>query len=508
VRLAKLGGIALVWSALAGRAMAQTADGGAPPVVPDAAGPAPSPATPPPVAPFPEPEADAVAQPPPVPEAPPIMGPGDEEAKADLQQARLLPDASPLRLSNRVGSVALYGFGELDSLSDSTQSFGSRTSNFSLDRPHTLPGDERQSMLTPCASRLGARVGTSEASSVRVIFLAELGPSTQGSDLCQGNRLRHFYFALRSPIVDVLVGSYYALFGWGGKGFFPNTAAFLGVPGQLYHLEPQIRLSHIFRFDAVDFEIAIASAGSVQNERGAGEGHFGLRLAMNHWRGASAQGGGPPEASPLQVGVSTVGRALEITSFTAMGSTLPTVYGGGLAFNALIPIVPARGGDLSNALSGTIEWSRTSGLADMYPGLTGGVLFPAFPNPKNMLPTPVYMANIEPGIVTFDPSGRLRLIQWQALVLGLQYHAPFGWGRRLWLSGNLSRTRSSNAVAVTPQQALPFVWGSGCYYDLNAFVAPFRALQLALSYQATRQTFADGVQARNGRVQIAAAYFF
>ena len=66
----------------------------------------------------------------------------------------------------------------------------------------------------------------------------------------------HLYVAMRTPIVDVLVGRYYSLFGWGGKGLLPNTAAFMGTAGQVYDLETQVRLSHIFRFEFVDFEIA------------------------------------------------------------------------------------------------------------------------------------------------------------------------------------------------------------------------------------------------------------
>jgi hypothetical protein len=464
---------------------------------------------PPPAAPPPPPPQAVDVEP--VPDKLPVQGPGDEEAKADFQESRPVPDGSPLRISNRFLTAALYGFAELDYLHDSTQSFQDRSNNFSIARPGTVMGENDQAMIVPCNSRLGAHVGTPAERSVRGIFLVELGSDYRDDDeagRCRSRGVRHLYFALRSPIVDLLVGRYYGLFGWGGKGFFPNTAAFLGVPGQIYRLKDQIRVSHIFRARLVDFEIALAPASSVQSTPGAAEGHFGLRFAFKGWRGASAQGAGPPEASPLQVGVSSVGRILEVNPFTALPSTPIKAYARGLAVDAFVPLVPARGADLWNALSLTFEWSRTSGLADMYPGLTGGVLFPALPNPQMGLPPPVYYTLVPPGLATFDASGVLHLIDWEGVVLGMQYHPPLGDGRRVWLSGTLSWTSSDNAAELTPVPGQPFVWAHGFYYDLNLFVAPLRALQVALSYQVTRQEFADRAVGRNARGQVAAAYFF
>jgi hypothetical protein len=497
-------------SGLAVPASAQSSDAAA--SAPDATAPAPPP-PPAPAAPPGLPPATVPRPPPPVPQAtdsaevpaaPTVDGPGDEEAKADFQDTRRLRDGSPLRISSRYGAAALYGSASLNFLNDSTQGYGLRASNFTLARAGTVQGDDGQTALTPCDSRVGARLGTAEGRSVRGVFLAELGPG-EGPDLCHGNRLRHLYVALRSPVLDVLVGRYYGLFGWGGKGFFPNTAAFLGVPGQIYHLEQQIRLSHIFRFDPVDFEIAAASGASVQ--AGAREAHLGARLAVNHWRGASAQGGGPADASPLQVGVSAVSRDLEVNGFTAVGSTYK-LNSSGVSVNAFLPIYPAHGADLSNAFSLTFEWSRTRGLPDMYPGLTGGVLYPALPNPKNVLPPPVYMASLPPGIATFDSQGNVHLLEWQGLLVGFQYHPPIAWGRRAWISANGSLTWSDNALELTPVQGQPFVWAHGRYADVNLFVAPWRGLQLAASFQATRQTLGDGVVTRNARTQLAATYFF
>jgi hypothetical protein len=491
-----------------GRA-ASPVDGGAPatdvlPTPPGAPAPPPAfvPVRPEPLEPEPPPAAPA-----------PSDGPGDEEAKADFQKSRPVPDGSPLRFAGRAGSVAVYGFAELDYLHDSTQSFGPAANNFTLARPQTPRGTNGPATVTLCDSRLGVRLGTAESWSVRGTFLAELGPSYAAGDgsgyFCDGRHVRHLYVAMRSPILDVLFGRYYGLFGWGGKGFFPNTAAFLGVPGQLYHLESQLRLSHIFRTGPVDVEVALAGAPSPQTESGTGEGHFGFRLAFNNWRGASAQGSGPPVAVPAQLAFSSVRRVLRLTPFSANpGDDLVAAQGDGRALQAFVPIFPARGDDLGNAMSATVEWTTGDGLADMYPGLTGGVSFPALPNPKGAFPSPGYRANLPQGIATFDANGTLHLVDWHSLVIGGQYHVPVARGRLIWVSAVWSRTISANAAPLTPLAGWGSVWDHAHYFDVNLFVAPTRALQLALSYQRTLQEFADRATARNVRGQLAVSYFF
>jgi hypothetical protein len=513
MRAATIVGVVLACSVAAGRAAAETDDAGAP--APDAAASlslAPEPPPPAPAA-LQAPDTDR-ALPPPSEGAPPIaVGPGDEEAKADFQQSLALPDGSPLRVAGRAGSATFYGFGELDVIRDSTRSFGDAANNFSVLYAGSQ-SRESQWRLTPCNSRLGMRLSSPEEKEVRGIFLAELGPDYQAGDgsgyFCEGSHLRHFYLALRSPIVDVLLGRYYGLFGWGGKGFLPNTAAFMGVPGLLYHLEPQLRVSHIFRFAPVDFEIAIAFGETPQRDPATGEGTLALRLSVNQWRGASAQGGGPPVAAPLQIGISGVRRLFDVPPFHSIPSDVRIALGGqGLAIQAFVPIVPSHGDDLGNSLSATVQLTSGSGLSDMYTGLTGGVDFPLLPNPAMLPPVP-YPANIAPGIISFDALGTPHSIEWRTLVLGAQYHLPVALGRRVWVSALYSRTTSDNAKALSPFPEWGRVWTSARYYDANAFVAVTRALQVALSWQLTRQQYAAPFvnMASNVRGQLAATYFF
>jgi hypothetical protein len=517
----------IVPALLASRASAQLADAGAPPT--DAGGQSPAngdaEASAPPIAPpapapgpagagwsepfAPSPEPLLVVAPA-APAAPSPDGPGDEEDKADFQATRPTPDGSPLRLSGRAGSAMVYGFGQLDYLHDSTQSLGVDAGNATLSGPSTYRGDNGHYIGTLCGSRLGARLATPADYLVRGFAVAELGPSMDGADPCVGNRLRHLYLAMRSPALDVLIGKYYGLVGWGGKGFLPNTAAFLAPPGQLYHLESQVRASHIFRWAPIDLELAGALGTSPQRAPATAEPQLGVRIAVNGWRGAAAQGVGPPVAAPLQVGLSWGRRVFEVNPLVETPTTKTPATGQVWALDLFAPIVPARGDDLSNAASITLEMTLGDGFADWYPGLTGGVSFPVLPNPGNSLQAPVYAANIAPGIVTFDSTLRLVPIEWHAIVVGAQYHLPFHEGRRVWASGTASWTRSSNAASLTPMPGLPFIWAEGRYLDLNVFVAVTNALQVALSSQVIEQTFADrlGIVARNTRSQLSVAYFF
>jgi len=85
-----------------------------------------------------------------------------------------------------------------------------------------------------------------------------------------------------------------------------------------------------------------------------------------------------------------------------------TVNGYGIAVNAFIPVIPAKSvSDRANALSITGEFSRGTGIADMYNSdLTGGALFPTLPKPANaaspLHPPPIYPANIDSGLLTYE----------------------------------------------------------------------------------------------------------
>jgi hypothetical protein len=308
--------------------------------------------------------------------------------------------------------------------------------------------------------------------------------------------------------VHALIGSYYDLFGWGGRGFFPNTAALVAPPGLVYRSRPQVRLSVLLRFPLVDFELALAAVEPPAGDVNGAEAQAGIRLTFNGWRGASAQLGGPPEAAPLQIGISRLARTYWVNRPTAISEAAIETKAGGLALAFFVPIFPARGSNLAHCASLTLELTGGSGIADMYPYLTGGSFLPVFPNPMSSLPPPVYVATFPQGTVTFDANGNVHTIDWASLALGLQYHLPFARGRRAWVSALYTRMVSDNLLELTPPSGRPGVFTRSSYYDISAFVAATRSLQIAASHQVTWQTFGDGTEASNRREQIALSYFF
>ena len=182
--------------------------------------------------------------------------------------------------------------------------------------------------------------------------------------------------------------------------------------------------------------------------------------------------------------------------------------GWGAAVDAFIPLIPVTGDDLSNGLSITGEYSRGTGVADLYLTLNGGVLFPALPNPKNVLPAPAYTPNIDQGIVTYDANGVLHTIDWQGWMVNGHYNFPFNKGKLLSLSGTYSEIRSSNAVALTPLQGQAFVWDKGRYFDGTLWWSITPAFQMCASGQWNQQTLGDGTKANNYRAQVGWWFFF
>jgi hypothetical protein len=258
----------------------------------------------------------------------------------------------------------------------------------------------------------------------------------------------------------------------------------------------------------VGVEIAVAGVRPATRDSGTPDLQAGLKITVDGWQGASAQGPRPAKTAPAAIAVSAVGRRLTVTDFQALAADPQVARGWGVAVAAVLPIIPASGQDLSNTLSVTGEVSKGTGVADLYLTLTGGVLFPALPNPKNVLPAPAYTPNIDNGIVTFDAEGLIHTIDWQGMMVNAHYHFPFRAGRMLSLSGTYSRVQSSNALSLTPTLGRPLVWDKGQYIDGTLWWLITPAFQMAVSYQNQGQTYGDGTLATNHRVQAGWWFFF
>ena len=78
-------------------------------------------------------------------------------------------------------------------------------------------------------------------------------------------RVRHAWFKIETPVVDLLFGQYWNLYGW-QPVFFPNTIDLQGLPGQVFSRSPQIRASKTMHFGGATLEAAIAASRPAQRD--------------------------------------------------------------------------------------------------------------------------------------------------------------------------------------------------------------------------------------------------
>ncbi|MES1172473.1 MAG: hypothetical protein ABUL77_04485 [Bacteroidota bacterium] len=442
------------------------------------------------------------------------------------------PDRAPLYGGRGDWFMSPYGYARFDAIEDSTQSFTDGIQPNLIARVGTYTGDHRRTTFTAKDSRLGLFVGAPTTrgirSSAQIEFdfygLAPTDARRADSIIFGPVRVRHAFLRLETRFVDVIAGQYYDLFGWGGY-FYPATVGYLGVPAQIYHRSPQLRLEKRIALGSFEILVGVAAVQPGQRDSGTPAGQAGVRFAYTAWKGIATPGFGRPAALPLSIGFSGVVERFQVPAFRAdPGSEAVSTHGYGVAADLLLPIIPLKSlEDQSNALTITGEASTGSGIADKYTGMDGGSRFPLLPNPSMATPAIQYQANVDPGLVTFDRTFNLRTISWHALVAGLQYHLPFAAGR-VWLSGIYSRIWSDDIKELTPFTSWGAIFTKMEYIDGNLGIDITPSIALGLSFQTVQQTFADvsapmgipavpgtgGVPAtaRNNRGQLSMALFF
>ncbi len=224
-------------------------------------------------------------------------------------------------------STTLYGFVEADSIYDSTRSLNDSAGNSLIARAGSLNGDNSRWTFGARNSRLGFRIAAPETHGVRASAQVESdflgtqlpvgnGPyctgtscvnpafGTEGAFLTNPTfRIRHMNLKLETPVVDILFGQYWQLFGW-GSGYQPNTVEIQGVPGEVYARTPQFRISKTLKADPISVDIAVAAVRPVQRDGGLPDGEAGLRFAVDSWTGVQTTGSTGTQTAPLSVGVS------------------------------------------------------------------------------------------------------------------------------------------------------------------------------------------------------------
>jgi len=434
---------------------------------------------------------------------------------------------APLRLAAGEGSrrwaVTLYGFVEVDAIFDTTRSYGDSIGSDLVARSETYNGRVGRTQFSMRNTRLGFAFESPSIAGVQpsAVFESDFfghqdSPPTTSENTYFTSptfRLRQAFVKLDNPYVDVLVGQTYDVFGWQNY-FSPCSVEFLGLPNQLFSRNGQLRLSHTFNPNGVvSLDLAAAALRPAQRDAEVPDGNAGVRVRFNRWRGISTPGSVGTAALPGSIGVSGTVRQFKANAFApapVQGSNSAT--GWGISFDALIPIIPAASADdRGNRLTlvGSFVWG--SGIADLITA-GGGAQFPTLLNPTQANPPPLYDANIDNGLVTFDSRGVLHTIDWQAFRVGLQYYLPPMKGR-LFLSANYTQAHSGNLTKLFPKggaeiELLVNVADTSRYADLNLFWDVTPAVRIGLSGQYTEVEYLDGAKPHNIRGMAQTVYQF
>jgi hypothetical protein len=315
-------------------------------------------------------------------------------------------------------------------------------------------------------------------------------------------RIRQAYFKLETPVVDVLFGQYWQLFGW-QPNTQPGSVQFQGLPGFLSSRAPQLRLGKTVKAGDVTVDVQIAATRPAQRGGGLPDGVGGLRLAYDKLKAARIVGGAGSALDSAMIGVSVIGRRFNNIPELQAGSTNTLKKNGyGLAVNALLPLVPATKESKANALTLGGEFVTGGAIADLYTGLNGGVAGLPTTIPGT---TTAFTPNFDNGLIEYLTSGdhSVHPVRWQSFGAFAQYFLPPKGNVVAIL--NYSHLSSDNARDFgTPTT----VFEKQDYVDGNLMFDVTPAVRFGVGFVWLNQTYVDGVEAHDYRGQLSGMFIF
>jgi hypothetical protein len=454
-------------------------------------------------------------------------------------------------------SLQFYGFAELDIIHDSTRGFNESLGNGIIPRrellatsllPQLNPDGSLASnpagvngRLTESArnSRFGFKVDAPPVDEVKSSILLEVDffgnqPSTGtysytqlGAPLTENNliasgtlHMRHAYFKLESPYLNMIAGQTYDLFGFQNY-FFPATSELFPMPNQAFSRNPQLRLYKNFDSGALGLDVAVAAVRPPQRDAEIPSIEAGVMMRLNSWKGLHTPGSLGTAADAMAIGISGTLRHFKVDYTQAVPVQYDQSNGWAVSIDALIPIIPAKNSyDRSNKMTLTGSFTTGTAYQDLMGGMTmglGAVRYPPAPGTTEVLPPPPEQgvagvalpqtsfppANIDPGLILFDPfgSGSAQTINLRTWMVGLQYYLP---GGRVWISGNYSHADSNNIVDALGGAAIAQANGlvianpyaktviqNSNYYDANLFFDITPSIRIGSGGSLLKQTYAD-----------------
>ena len=443
--------------------------------------------------------------------AEPTAAPAVAEVAAPAPAPAPAPAAAAASVTTK-WSASLYGFAEFDALIDSTQSFkDSAVGNSALSRNNTYGGNHGRTQFTVRNSRFGFKLGAPTVSSVKPSAVLEFDFfGNQPSDVSEASffsnpavRVRHAYLKLENPIVDVWAGQTWNLFGMQPLNQ-PNTVAFQGLPTEIYSRTPQVRLIRGVEAGPIAIEVAAALARPPQRDGNMPDLQGAVKVKVPGWVGVHTGSSTGTAADPLTIGVSGVMRTFAGVASLANSKDLQGTTGWGVSVDGYLPILPAKLDDRSNALTINGSYVKGEGIADLYTGLSGAPnakTTTTIDGTKNTFAQSTATQNIDSGLVGYDATGKLKAVQWDSMMAGVQYYLPGG--GNVWVAGNFGYMKSNNAKELNVGKYKDATW-----FDANLFYDVTPAVRLGASYAQYKQTLMDGSEANDNRAHIAAIYLF
>jgi hypothetical protein len=295
-------------------------------------------------------------------------------------------------------------------------------------------------------------------------------------------RVRHAYLKLETPVVDVLFGQTWHLFGL-QPNYIPTVVQWAGLVGEIFGRTTQLRLSHVFKTPLVNVELAVAGMRPPQRDSAVPEGEAGLRVTFNKWTAWHTGYMTSTALTPASVAVSGDVRSFRMPEFSAKPVNTNKAVSAAIAVNTYLPIIPAKAESKDNSLSLIGEFVTGRAISDLYTGLNGGVANAALPNPGMVTPAPEFASPVDAGLVVYDAKGTLRLPRWTTFLVGLEYYLPLR--GRVAVFANYSRSQ---------------------LHDPTTY--PVGSLRFGMDYAHIEDVYADGVKAKNEAVQVSGFFFF
>ena len=481
-------------AAFAGLARAQPAPDPAPGAAPEPPATEPGPAQP------------ATPPQPPVTTTAPVAPP---DAKADAK-----PEPPPSVQTK--WSTTFYGFAEGDLIYDSVQGPAEALGNGALPRPAVgttaaaYAAVHDQFTTSARNSRLGFRFTAPTVDDIKPTGNIEFDfagnqptPISEASLFTNATmRIRHAYLKFETPVVDVLIGQYWQLFGWQPMTQ-QGSVQYQGLPGMLSSRTQQLRIGKVIKAGDASVDVEIAATRPGHRAGGLPDGVAGLKVSYDKLKANRIVGGAGTALDSAAIGVSVIGRRFEVTEFKATPVESVKKNGYGLAVNALIPVVPATKESKANALTLEGEFITGGAIADLYTGLSGGVVQANLPLAMGQTTAVAVTPNVDNGLVQYLSDGTLHPVQWQSFGVGLQYFLPPS--GKVAIVANYSHLSSANARDFG---AATRVFNKQDYFDGNLFFDITPAVRLGADFVWLRQTYVDGLNAPDYRGQLSGFFIF